>query len=198
MIVLGLTGSIGMGKSVAARMLKWLGVPVHDSDAAVHAAMGGEACEAVKSAFPESFKDGAIDRKILGGIVFRDTEKLKILEGILHPIVQKSQEKFLGECRAQGKKIAALEIPLLFETGADERVDYTMVVSARADVQRARVLKRPGMTEDKFEAILAKQMPDAEKRERPDFVVDTGRGYISTFFQLIKSLYKIKTTDERR
>ena len=188
MIILGLTGSIGMGKSTAARMLKRMGVPVFDSDADVHKALSpkGAAFEEVAVTFPESWdkKTRTINRKILGGIVFEDAEKRAELEAILHPIVQQGQRKFITAMRRIGKRVVVLDIPLLYETGAEARVDYTICVSAPFDIQRRRVLSRPNMDERRFLKILDHQMPDAQKRARADFVVDTGMGYARTYRQL--------------
>ncbi len=194
MILLGLTGSIGMGKSTAAKMLRILGVPVHDSDKAVHTALtpGGAAYEQVRALFPSTCHPvtGTIDRKKLGNIVFHDKELLKKLEDILHPAARESAITFIRDAEAMGKKVVALEIPLLFETGSQERVDYTITVTSPPEVQKERVMKRPGMTEEKFYAILKTQMPDVEKRDKSYFVVDTGKGYFFTFMQL-RSILKI-------
>ena len=195
MIVFGLTGSIGMGKSTAASMLKLMGVPVHDSDQAVHAALlpKGAAFEEVAVIFPEAWdkKNRIIDRKKLGNIVFHDAAKLKKLEAILHPLAAASQKKFIQNMKLKGKKAVALEIPLLFETGAEKRVDYTISVTAPPAIQKRRVMKRKNMNEEKYLRILESQMPDAEKQARADFVVQTGMGYATTFQQLRKIL---KTT----
>lgn len=184
MIVLGLTGSIGMGKSTAAAMFTRLGVPVHDSDASVHELLGpnGGAVAAVEAAFPGVLDqtNNAIDRKKLGAIIFPDPAKKAILEGILHPMVRQSQADFLHKNRVLGVKIAVLDIPLLYETGAESRVDKVIVVTAPPHVQRQRVLARPNMTVDKFNAILAGQMPDADKCKRADYVVQTGLGRVHT------------------
>lgn len=193
MIVLGLTGSIGMGKSTAAKMFKLLGIPVHDSDKAVHAALlpGGAGYEKVVSLFPSVVEEGIINRKKLGGIVFNNSAQLKALEDILHPIAQSSQFAFIKEQQAAGKKAVVLEIPLLFETNAHERVHKTIVVSAPPEVQRARVMKRKGMTPEKFARIFEKQTKDEEKRARANYVVDTGGGYISTLQQIRKILKEV-------
>lgn len=194
MIVLGLTGSIGMGKSTAAKMLRLMGVPVHDSDKAVHAALlpKGGAFREVSRLFPSAVSKGAIDRKKLGAIVFSDKVQLKKLESILHPVAQESQHKFIRACRAKGKRIVVLEIPLLFETGAESRVDYVITVSSPPDIQRRRVMKRRNMNEEKFRSILASQMPDAQKRALSDFVIDTGLGHARTYNQLRAVLKSIK------
>jgi dephospho-CoA kinase len=179
LIVLGLTGSIGMGKSAAAAMLRRLGVPVFDDDRAVHHMMGprGAAVGAVAAAFPDVVDAaGGIDRRLLGQRVFSDPGALVQLERILHPMVEREEKRFLDRARARREPIALLDIPLLFETGAERRCDYVLVVSAPAFIQRQRVMRRPGMTAERFAAILAKQMPDSEKRRRADFVIPTGLG----------------------
>lgn len=196
MIVIGLTGSIGMGKSTVARMLKKLGCAVHDSDKAVHHALSpkGEAFEEVAVTFPTSWdkKTHTIRRDILGQIVFDDESKRIELEKILHPVVRRAQKKFIHTQQVLGKKIAVLDIPLLFETGAQNRVDYTIVASAPYHVQRRRVLGRKNMDADKFQKILAAQMSDREKCIRADFVVHTGMGMAYTYRQLQKFLESIK------
>lgn len=188
MIVLGLTGSIGMGKSTAAQMLRRMGCPVHDSDEAVHKALApyGSAFEIVAVSFPEAWdkKRRIIDRKKLGEIVFHDPRRRKELEDILHPVARRSQLKFIQEMKRKGRKVVALDIPLLFETGAQDRVDYTICVTAPDDVQRRRVMTRPNMTEEKFEKIKALQMPDAQKQALADYVVQTGLGYALTYRSL--------------
>lgn len=175
MIIVGLTGSIGMGKSTVAAMFAEEGAPGFDSDAAVHQlyAPGGAAVDPVEAAFPGVVKDGAVDRLALSARVVGDAEAIKRLEAIVHPLVREAQMRFLQGQREAGTRVVILDIPLLFEGGGDRLVDKTVVVSAPADVQRARVLTRPGMTEAKFEAILSRQMPDLEKRARADFVIDT-------------------------
>ena len=177
MIVLGLTGSIGMGKSTTARMFAEAGVPVHDSDEAVHRLYAGKAAPLVEAAFPGTTDVGVVDRAKLGGRVLGDATALKRLEAIIHPLVRADADAFLARNRAAGAPLAVLDIPLLFETGGRNRVDKVVVVTAPADIQRARVLARPGMSEEKFSAILAKQVPDAEKRRQADFVIDTGQGF---------------------
>ncbi len=178
MLILGLTGSIGMGKSTTAAMFEAEGVPVYDSDAAVHAlyAAGGAAVAPVEAAFPGVVVDGAIDRAKLSARVVGDPEALAKLEAIVHPLVGAHRVGFFEKAQAEGRDIVVLDIPLLFETGGQKSVDKVVVVSAPPDVQRARVLARPEMTPEKFEAILARQTPDAEKRARADFVIDTGQG----------------------
>ena len=178
MLVLGLTGSIGMGKSTTSAMFEAEGVPVYDSDAAVHAlyAVGGAAVGPVEAAFPGVVVDGAVDRARLSAAVVGNPEALAKLEAIVHPLVGAHRIGFFEKAKAAGQDIVVLDIPLLYETGGEKKVDKVVVVSAPADVQRARVLARPGMTPEKFEAILARQTPDAEKRARADFVIDTGKG----------------------
>ncbi|RRH88880.1 dephospho-CoA kinase [Mesorhizobium tamadayense] len=177
MIVLGLTGSIGMGKSTTAKMFTDAGVPVHDSDEAVHRLYAGKAAPLVEAAFPGTTKAGVVDRAKLAERVLGDPAAMKKLEAIIHPLVRADADAFLAGHRAAGAPLAVLDIPLLFETGGRDRVDKVVVVTAPADIQRARVLERPGMSEEKFAAILAKQVPDAEKRRRADFIVDTGQGF---------------------
>lgn len=178
MIVLGLTGSIGMGKSTAARILHRLGVPVHDADRAVHdlLAPGGAAVPAVTAAFPAAARNGGVDRAALGPLVFDDMPALRRLEDILHPLVRADSARFLKACRRRRRRIAALEVPLLFETRGDDRCDLVVLVTAPAAVQAARVLRRPGMTKDRLAAIRARQMPDVEKRQRADVVIPTSQG----------------------
>jgi dephospho-CoA kinase len=176
MIVLGLTGSIGMGKSTTAGMFAEAGVPVHDSDEAVHRLYAGAAAPFVEAAFPGTVVDGVVDRAELSRRVVGDPEAIAMLEKIVHPLVRSDADQFVARHRRAGTPLIVLDIPLLFETGGINRVDRIAVVSAPPDVQRERVLSRPGMTPEKFEAILARQTPDAEKRERADFVIETGRG----------------------
>lgn len=194
MIVLGLTGSIGMGKSTAANMLRQLGIPVHESDAEVHTLLGqgGRGVEAVRAAFPKSYNDGAIDRKKLGAIVFKDDEKRLLLESILHPLVREGQESFKRQARANGLDVVVLDIPLLYETGGEARVDKVIVVTAPFFVQKERVMARPGMDEARFHAILEKQIPDAEKCARADFVVHTGLGLAHTMQELKDVLSEVR------
>ena len=184
MWILGLTGSIGMGKSATAGLFRAMGVPVHDADASVHALYRGAAVEPVEAAFPGVTRDGAIDRAALGARVLADPEAMKRLETIVHPLVRAEEEAFLAKARGAGVRLVVLDIPLLFETGGAGRVDAVAVVSASKAVQRARVLERAGMTEEKFETIVAKQMPDAEKRRRAHFVIDTGRGFPAAAHQV--------------
>jgi dephospho-CoA kinase len=171
--VLGLTGSLGMGKTTAARFFAEAGVPVHDSDAVVHALYEGKAVPAIERAFPGSTLGGKVDRARLAAMVLSDPAALARLEAIVHPLVSESTDEFLADAKAKGAPVVVLDVPLLFEVGTYKRCDAIVVVSAPADVQRQRVLERPGMTEEKFNAILAKQLPDAEKRRRADFIVDS-------------------------
>jgi len=178
MVILGLTGSIGMGKSTAANALRRMGAAVHDADAAVHRLMapGGAAFLAIKAVFPQVVRDGRIDRRALRTLVFAEPAALIRLEAILHPLVRAEERRFLRCAVRRRRRVAVLDIPLLFETGAELRVDRTIVVSAPARIQRARVLARPGMTEQTFLRILARQISDADKRHRADYVVNTGLG----------------------
>jgi len=177
MFILGLTGSIGMGKSATAAMFRAEGVAVFDSDAAVHELYKGRAAAAIEAAFPGTAGEGVVDRERLAEIVFRDRAGLERLEAIIHPLVAESRDAFLAEAEKNGAGLVVLDIPLLFETGYDRAVDATVLVSAPKSVQKERVSGRSGMTEERLAAIMARQMPDAEKRERAHFVIDTGRGF---------------------
>lgn len=208
MIVIGLTGSIGMGKSTTAGMLEKCGVPVHDSDEAVHEMMKprGSAVAAIAEEFPiykypslygkKTNGVRPIKRSALGRIVFNNAEKLKALENITHPLVRAAQNKFLQTQKSMGVDIAALDIPLLFETGSDSRTDYTIVVSASYEIQRQRVLARKGMSEEKFHAILGRQMPDIEKCARADFVVHTGLGHAHAMKQVKKIVLELRSPNK--
>ncbi|HLA21729.1 MAG TPA: dephospho-CoA kinase [Pseudolabrys sp.] len=176
MIVLGLTGSLGMGKSTTAKMFADEGVPVFDADAMVHRLYDGEAAPLIEQAYPGTTVDGRVDRRRLAARVVGNIEALKKLEGIVHPLVRAAEQKFIADAERKGASVVLLDIPLLLETGGHLRVDKIVVVSAPAETQRARVLERPEMTDEKFEAMLARQMPDSEKLRRADFVVDTSRG----------------------
>lgn len=176
MIVLGLTGSIGMGKSTTAAMFAARGVPVFDADAAVHRLYAGPLVPAIEAAFPGTTKPGAVDRVALGSQVFGRPDALTRLEAIVHPAVRAEEKTFVADCRHRGARACLLDIPLLYESGRERDVDKVVVVTADPAIQRDRVLARPGMTADKFDAILARQLPDAEKRARADFVIDTGQG----------------------
>jgi dephospho-CoA kinase len=198
MKVLGLTGSIGMGKSTVAGFFAAAGVPVHDADAAVHRLYAGDAVPAIEAAFPGTTVDGKVDRARLGTRVLDDPAALKRLEAIVHPLVRRDEERFLADARAAGAEVAVLNIPLLFETGGDKRCDAVVVVSAPAEMQRERVMSRPGMTPEKFASLLAKQIPDAEKRRRADFVVDTSRDFDSTRAQVRAILHALANQPKRR
>jgi dephospho-CoA kinase len=200
LIVLGLTGSIGMGKSTAAATLRRLGVPLFDADLAVHRllAPSGAAVPTVSAAFPGvAAEDGGIDRALLGKRVFTDPAALKRLEAILHPMVTAEERRFLARSKARRVPLVVLDIPLLFETGAERRCDYVLVVSAPALVQRQRVMRRPGMTEIRLDAILRKQMPDYRKRRRADFVVQTG-GSRGLTLRRLKSIVRLLRKRGRR
>jgi dephospho-CoA kinase len=197
MFILGLTGSLGMGKSTTARFFAEEGVPVHDADAVVHRLYEGEASAAIETAFPGTTLGGKVDRTRLAARVLGDAAALARLEAIVHPLVQDAERRLIAEARARGEKVAVLDIPLLFESGADRRVDAVVVVSAPPDVQSARVLERPGMTVEKLEAILARQMPDAEKRARADFVVDTSQGFDAARAQVRAILAAVATMPKR-
>ena len=176
MIVLGLTGSVGMGKSTTATMFAEENVPVFDADAEVHRLYDGEAAPLIEAAFPGTTAGGRVVRERLAARVFADPRALARLESIVHPLVRAREKAFLADATAKGAKVAVLNIPLLYETGGEERVDAVLVVTAPADVQRARIFARPGMTEEKFKAMLSRQMADSEKRRRADFLIDTGHG----------------------
>ncbi len=177
MVVIGLTGSLGMGKSTALRFFAEAGVPIYDADEAVHRLYAGEAAASVEAAFPGTTGEGGVDRARLAQAVLDDPAALSRLEAIVHPLVRREEQRFLEAAERAGAQVAVLDIPLLFETGGDARVDAVVVVSAPAEMQRARAFERPGMTEEKFRALLAKQMPDEEKRRRADFVVDSSQGH---------------------
>lgn len=176
MIRIGLTGSIGMGKSTTAEMFAARGVPVHDADACVHALYEGRAVPLIGDAFPRTIVDGKVDRTRLSKQVLGNPEAMKRLEEIVHPLVREEEQTFLDLARLDGHSVVLMDIPLLFETGGEDRVDVVVVVTADADIQRERVLSRDGMSEERFQAILQKQVPDAEKRKRADFLIDTGLG----------------------
>jgi len=198
MIVLGLTGSVGMGKSATAKMFAEEGVPVFDADAAVHRLYEGEAAPLIAAAFPGAVTGGRVDRERLSQAVLGNAGAFAKLEAIIHPLVRKAREQFLAKARAGGAKIAVLDIPLLFETGGKRQVDKIIVVSAPAPVQKERVFARPGMTEAKFSAILAKQLSDSEKRERADFVIDTSRGFDAARAEVRSILRALSTGNDKR
>jgi dephospho-CoA kinase len=197
MIVLGLTGSIGMGKSTAADFFAEEGVPVYDADAAVHRLYEGAAVPAIEAAFPGTTVDGKVDRTRLAAQVLDDAAALKRLEAIVHPLVRRDEAAFLAKAEADGAEVAVLNIPLLFETGGDARCDAVVVVSAPPEIRRARIMSRPGMTDAKLASIIAKQMPDAEKRRRADFVVDTSKDLDSTRAQIHEILRRVAGLPKR-
>ncbi|WP_040490145.1 dephospho-CoA kinase [Fulvimarina pelagi] len=192
MIVLGLTGSIGMGKSTTAAMFAAEGVPVYSADAAVHRLYAGRAVPLIEEAFPGTVVDGSVDRQKLGEAVVGNREAMKRLEAIIHPLVREEETAFLEREREKGAAVAVLDIPLLFETGGDMRCDKVVVVTAPHDIQRSRVLARPGMSDAKFKNILAAQMPDADKRERADFLIDTSKGMDAARFQVREVIAGLK------
>jgi dephospho-CoA kinase len=176
MIILGLTGSIGMGKSTTAKLFAEAGVPVYDADAIVHTIYEGEAVPAIEAAFPGTTADGKVDRSRLSAQVVQDPAAIRRLEQIVHPMLGASRQRFLDDAEQSGAPVAVVDVPLLFETGGEKRVDAVVVVTTTPEIQRQRVLARDNMTGEKLEAILARQLPDAEKRKRADFVVDTSHG----------------------
>jgi dephospho-CoA kinase len=196
--VLCLTGSLGMGKSTAAKFFAEEGVPVHDSDATVHALYEGEAVAAIEAAFPGATAGGKVDRGKLAAMVVNDKAALARLEAIVHPLVGQVRDKFLADAQARGTSVVLLDIPLLFEIGNECNCDAVVVVSAPAEVQRARAFERPGMTEEKFAAIMAKQLPDAEKRRRADFIVDSSQGFDHARAQVRDILRVVATMPRRR
>ncbi len=175
--VLCLTGSLGMGKSRTAAFFAEQGVPVHDSDAAVHALYEGEAAPLIERAFPGSTAGGKVDRQKLAGMVVGDNAALARLEAIVHPLVAAERDKFLAQAQERSAPVVVIDVPLLFETGGERGCDAVVVVSAPPEVQKRRAFERPGMTEEKFAALLAKQMPDPEKRRRGDFIVDSSQSF---------------------
>jgi dephospho-CoA kinase len=176
MIVLGLTGSIGMGKSTTAKLFAEVGVPVYDADATVHKIYEGEAVPAIEAAFPGATADGKVDRARLSAQVVHDPAAIKRLEQIVHPMLRTYHQKFLSEAEQSGAPIAVVDVPLLYETGGEKRVDAVVVVTTTPEIQRERILARANMTQEMLDTVLARQMPDAEKRQRADFVVDTSHG----------------------
>jgi len=176
MIILGLTGSIGMGKSTTAKLFAEAGVPVYDADATVHMLYEGEAVPVIEAAFPGTTAEGKVDRARLSARVVHDPAAIKQLEQIVHPMLGASRQKFLHEAEQSGAPVAVVDVPLLFETGGEKRVDAVVVVTTTPEIQRERILARDNMTGEKLDAFLARQLPDAEKRKRADFVVDTSHG----------------------
>jgi dephospho-CoA kinase len=198
MFVLGLTGSMGMGKSTTAKFFAGEGVPVHDADAAVHRLYEGAAVAPIEAAFPGVTDGGKVDRAKLSARIAGDPAALKKLEAIVHPLVRAAEQDFLATAERDGAPVAVLDIPLLYETGGESRCDAVVVVSAPADVQRARVFERPGMTDEKYTALSARQMPDADKRRRADFVVDSSRGLDAAQAQVRDILKAVATMPKRR
>jgi dephospho-CoA kinase len=194
MLIIGLTGSIGMGKTETAKMFARHGVPVCDSDATVHMLydIGGLAVAPIRALFPEAVVEGRVDRDILGRAVLGKPEAMKQLEAVVHPLVAIAQRAFLEKAAAGGATMAVIDVPLLFETGGEKRVDVVVVVSAPPALQRQRVLARPGMTAEKFELILQKQVPDEVKRQRADFVVDSGQGLEHAEAQVVAIIAALK------
>ena len=198
MIVLGLTGSIGMGKSTTAKLFSEAGVPVYDADAAVHRLYEGEAVPVIEAAFPGTTENGKVDRDRLSARVVHDPAAMKRLEEIVHPMLGASRQKFFREAEQSGTPVAVVDVPLLFETGGERNVDAVVVVTTSAELQRERILSRPNMTAEKFEGILARQMPDAEKRKRAHFVVDSSRGVDSARAQIHGILRAVAGATGRR
>ncbi|WP_092290252.1 dephospho-CoA kinase [Bradyrhizobium sp. Ghvi] len=198
MRILGLTGSIGMGKSTTAKLFAEAGVPVYDADAAVHQLYEGEAAPAIEAAFPGTTAHGKVDRQKLSARVVHDQAAIKQLEQIVHPMLGASRQKFFADAEAAKAPVVVLDIPLLFETGGEKRVDAVVVVSTSPELQRERVLARGTMDEAKLEAIIAKQMPDAEKRKRADFVVDTSHGLEPVRAQITHILAEVVKMPQRR
>jgi dephospho-CoA kinase len=198
MFILGLTGSLGMGKSTTAGFFAEAGVPVHDADAVVHRLYEGEAVAAIEAAFPGTTAGGKVDRAKLAARVLDHPAALQRLEAIVHPLVREAEARFLTEARARGAEVVVLDIPLLLETASDQRVDAIVVVTAPSETQRQRVLERPGMTPDKLDALLARQMADSEKRRHADFVVDTSLGFEAARAQVKEILRAVATMPKRR
>lgn len=198
MFVIGLTGSIGMGKSTTARFFAEAGVPVHDADATVHRLYEGEAAPAIEATFPGTTSGGKVDRVKLAERVLGDQAALRQLQSIVHPLVREAEVRFLAEAERKGAPVAVLDIPLLFETGGQERVDAVVTVSAPAEVQRARLLERAGMTEEKLKALIANQLSDAEKRRRADFIVDSSQGFEAARAQVQEFLRQVANMPKRR
>ena len=194
MKIIGLTGSIGMGKSTTAAMFRDAGIPVYDADAAVHRAydVGGIAVEPVGAAFPGVVKDGRVDREALRQAVLGKPEAMQTLNGIVHPLLGQQRAEVFDQARAAGADMVIMDVPLIYETGGEKNMDAVIVVSAPADVQRERVLAREGMSPERLDAILAQQLPDAEKRKRADYVIDTGRGLEAAREQVAEIIAKLR------
>ncbi|MFZ5737908.1 MAG: dephospho-CoA kinase [Pseudomonadota bacterium] len=198
MLVLGLTGSIGMGKSTTAKLFAEAGVPVYDADATVHKIYENEAVPAIEAAFPGTTVAGKVDRALLSAKVVHDPAAMKRLEAIVHPMLRAHHQQFLDDAESSGAPVAVVDVPLLFETGGEKRVDAVVVVTTSPEVQRERILARDNMTPDKLDAILARQMPDAEKRKRADFVVDTSNGLDPVRLQIREILEATAKMPRRR
>jgi dephospho-CoA kinase len=198
MLLLGLTGSIGMGKSTTAKLFAEAGVPVYDADATVHLIYEGEAAPAIEAAFPGTTVNGKVDRQKLSARVVHDADAMKRLETIVHPMLRAHQQAFLDKAERSGALVAVLDVPLLFETGGEKRVDAVVVVTTSPQLQRERILARENMTPDKLDAILARQLPDAEKRRRADFVVDTSHGLEPVRRQIRQILDQVVKMPQRR
>jgi len=198
MLVLGLTGSIGMGKSTTAKLFVEAGVPVYDADATVHQLYEGEAAAAIEAAFPGTTVNGKVDRTLLSPKVVHDADAMKRLESIVHPMLRAHHQKFLEDAERSGAPVAVVDIPLLYETGRENRVDAVVVVTTAPETQRERILARDGMTPEKLDAILTRQLPDAEKRKRADFVVDTSHGLEPVRAQIREILEQVRKIPRRR
>jgi dephospho-CoA kinase len=198
MIILGLTGSIGMGKSTTAKLFAEAGVPVYDADAMVHRLYEGEAVAAIEAAFPGTTADGKVDRDRLSAQVVHDSAAIKRLEGIVHPMLGASRQKFLHDAERSGAPVVVVDVPLLYETGGEKRVDAVVVVTATAEIQRERVLARDNMSDERLAAILARQLSDAEKRKRADFLVDTSHGLDPVRVQIRDILSEAVKMPQRR
>jgi len=198
MIILGLTGSIGMGKSTTAKLFAEAGVPVYDADATVHRLYEGEAAPLIEAAFPGTTVNGKVDRPLLSARVVHDAAAMKRLEGIVHPLLGASRQKFFDDAERSGAPVAVVDVPLLFETGGEKRVDAVVVVTTSPENQRGRILARGTMTHEALDAILARQLPDAEKRKRADFVVDTSHGLDPVRVQIRDILEQVVKMPQRR
>jgi len=195
MIIIGLTGSIGMGKSTTAEMFEAMGIPVNSADAVVHQLYEGEAAPLIEAAFPGAAPDGVVDRRLLSEQLMAAPDGFARLEAIIHPLVRAREREFIARARSMGEPMVVLDIPLLFETGAADRVDRIVVVSCAPEIQRQRVLARSGMTEAKFATILSRQTPDAEKRARADYVIDTGKGLEPARQQVADIVTELKSAE---